>query len=379
MNSLKIGKDSSLGSADDSATVDDNAGLRELIAELGQRSFDRLTGGRSRPAQFDVELWGNLEETGLSRLMTTAELEAGPASVALLLTGLARNACPVPVAETDLLAVWLAAETGLHVPESGPLTIGFGTVEFAREASTFVVNDVPWSKNSAAVVVVLESVERGRMVAVIDPSAHKVTGGDNLAAEPRDQMAGTLDLVSLRALSDGTYRELLVRGAWARCTQVIGSLQAAVALTIAHTREREQFGRSLSTFQSVQHELTGISGSLERGIAATELAIAAAEDFGFAAEETNFAVAVAKVTLGQCVEEIVNGAHQLHGAIGVTAEHSLWLHTMRARSAIGEFRPPRWWAEQLGRQVIASADPWDTLIGAVDPGSKSNEKRGSNA
>jgi acyl-CoA dehydrogenase len=149
--------------------------------------------------------------------------------------------------------------------------------------------------------------------------------------------------------------------------QVVGSLRSAVALTITHTRDRVQFGRSLSKFQSVQHELAALSGSVERGSVAAGLAVAAAEDMGFAAGETDFAVAVAKVTLGHCVDEVVSTAHQLHGAIGVTAEHSLWLHTMRARSAITEFGSPRRWSEKLGERLLTAGNPWDVLTASIRP------------
>ena len=70
-------------------------------------------------------------------------------------------------------------------------------------------------------------------------------------------------------------------GAWARCVQIIGALDAAPDLTVAHTSERVQFGRPLSKFQAVQHSLAEMAGEIERARAATALAMAAAADFGF--------------------------------------------------------------------------------------------------
>jgi hypothetical protein len=68
-----------------------------------------------------------------------------------------------------------------------------------------------------------------------------------------------------------------------------------------------------------------MAGEVERARAAANLAVAAAGDFGFDSPQTDYAVAVAKVTLGQVVPSVVTSAHQLHGAIGVTIEHRLWL------------------------------------------------------
>ena len=155
------------------------------------------------------------------------------------------------------------------------------------------------------------------------------------------------------------------RGAWARCIQVIGALDAAVEFAVEHTRDREQFGRSLSAFQAVQHTLAAMAGEVERGRAAANLAVAAAVDHGFDHAATDYAVTVAKVTLGRVVPAVITSAHQLHGAIGVTIEHRLWLATMRARSWIGEFGDTAYHARRLGRLALATADPWDVVVGSV--------------
>lgn len=94
----------------------------------------------------------------------------------------------------------------------------------------------------------------------------------------------------------------------------------------------------------------------------TNLAVAAAADYGFDSAATDYAVTVAKVTVGQVVPSVVTAAHQLHGAIGVTIEYQLWLATMRARGWIGEFGDTAWHARRLGRLALDS-DPWDVIVG----------------
>ena len=76
--------------------------LTQLVDDIGRRSFDARVGHRGVPDEFDDALWRNLEETGLSRL--TSSQDAGPAEAAIVLSGLARHAGAVPIAETDLLA-----------------------------------------------------------------------------------------------------------------------------------------------------------------------------------------------------------------------------------------------------------------------------------
>ena len=59
-------------------------------------------------------------------------------------------------------------------------------------------------------------------------------------------------------------------------------------------------------------------------------------------------------------------AHQLHGAIGVTAEHPLWSATMRAQSWTQDYATTASYARRLGRMALAATDPWDLVIGNLD-------------
>jgi acyl-CoA dehydrogenase len=133
---------------------------------------------------------------------------------------------------------------------------------------------------------------------------------------------------------------------------------------MAYTRERVQFGRSLSTFQSVQHALATMAGEIERGRAAATLAVASAVDHGFGSAHSDYAITVAKITLGRVVPTVTTIAHQLHGAIGVTQEHHLWSFTMRAQSWIDEFGATAGYAQRLGRLALAADDPWSSAIGS---------------
>ena len=110
--------------------------------------------------------------------------------------------------------------------------------------------------------------------------------------------------------------------------------------------------------------LAAMAGEIERSRAAVTLAVAAADDHGFAAAETDYAVTVAKVVLGRTVSAVTTIAHQLHGAIGTTAEHDLWLYTMRAQSWVAEFGGTAHYARRLGRMALHADDPWDVVVGS---------------
>ncbi|MCW2625527.1 acyl-CoA dehydrogenase family protein [Mycobacterium sp.] len=351
------------GGVFDTGTADDDgAELRQLVDDIGRRSFDAKLGTRRVPEQFDADLWRNLEDTGLTRLTSTPDLDAGPQELAIVLYGVARHAGAVPLAETDALASWLAQQAGIDVPD-GPLTVAIADAEPAggRVAGTAI--DVPWTRASAAVLLAARGRDELR-VGVLDDAT--VEEGHNLAGEPRDRLTFDITADDLTAVDDAIADELALRGAWCRCVQIIGALDAAAAMSVEHTRERVQFGRPLSKFQAVQHALAGLAGEIERARAAATLAVAAATDHGFDSAQTEYAVTVAKVAVGRAVGAVTTIAHQLHGAIGVTAEHPLWSATMRAQSWTQDYGTTAGYARRLGRMALAATDPWDLVIGNLN-------------
>ncbi|TGD87068.1 acyl-CoA dehydrogenase [Mycolicibacterium sp. CH28] len=341
---------------------DDHTGhLRDLVNQIGKRSFDLRLGHRGRPEQFDDTVWRQLEDTGLTRLTSDPDLDAGPAELAVVLYGLARYAVAVPIAETALLAAWLGDRSALSLPDAGPMTIAIGTADDANGSVSGTACDVPWAAASTVILIarVGEELRTGRLV------DSDIRSGHNLAGELRESIRFTVPADQLRPTDEQTWAEVRVRGAWARCIQMMGALDATAALTVAHTRDRVQFGRPLSAFQSVQHALAAMAGQIEQARAAATLALAAADDTGFCSAQTKFAVTVAKVTIGRAAADVSAIAHQLHGAIGVTAEYPLWLFTTRLRAWSDEFGTTNEHAQRLGRDALSAACPWSYAIGNI--------------
>jgi acyl-CoA dehydrogenase len=333
--------------------------LAQLVDDLGRRAFDARVGHRF-PESFDEPLWRNLEDTGLARL--TSNQDAGPAEAAIVLSGLARHAAAVPIAETDLLAAWLAEKAGVPVPDTGPLTVAIADAAEIDGRLKGTARDVPWP--SSTVVLAARGADALHVGLIADA---ELVEGHNLAGEPRGSFTFDIAVGDTRTVDVGVADELSRRGAWARCSQIVGALDAACELTVAHTGERVQFGRQLNKFQAVQHSLAAMAGEIERARAATALAIAAATDYGFDHPAADYAVTAAKVAVGRAVGPVTTIAHQLHGAIGVTIEHRLWLATMRARSWVDEFGTTTHYARRLGRMALAADDPWDVVVSYPAP------------
>ena len=332
-----------------------HAELRALVDDIGRRAGDRSP-ARTPEVALDDDAWHTLSEAGLTRLLSSGD--AGPAEAAVVLHGLARHAVAVPVAETDVLAAWLASAADVAVPDGGPLTVATADGRIADGRLTGAAADVPWP---ASTTVLAARVDDAVHVAVLPGTAAGRTV--TLAGEPRATVAFDVAAADAVTLPADVADELLRRGAWARCVQIVGALDAAAELTAAHTRDRVQFGRPLSAFQAVQHGLAGMYGEIERARAVTALATAAVTDHGFGDARADDAVTAAKVAVGRAASTVITTAHQLHGAIGVTIEHRLWTVTMRALGWADEYGSAARHARRFGRRALAGGSPWDVVVG----------------
>jgi alkylation response protein AidB-like acyl-CoA dehydrogenase len=66
------------------------------------------------------------------------------------------------------------------------------------------------------------------------------------------------------------------------------------------------------------------------------------------------AIAAAKIRASEAAGKVAEIAHQVHGAIGFTHEHSLHRLTRRLWSWRDEFGTEAHWSRELGRAVIAA-------------------------
>jgi hypothetical protein len=107
------------------------------------------------------------------------------------------------------------------------------------------------------------------------------------------------------------------------CWTLLGMLDRALELTVAHVRMRKQFGQPLSAFQGVQFQLT--DAEVER----SGLDMLAKYALWSIATESNDALADAlalRLAAIEAAEIVFRVCHQLHGAIGFCDETTLpWL------------------------------------------------------
>ena len=145
--------------------------------------------------------------------------------------------------------------------------------------------------------------------------------------------------------------------ALARAAQLRGAMEQVLSMSLRYAGERVQFGRPLKRFQAIQHYLAEIAGEA----AATGAAVDAAAEAG-----TPFAFAAAKARASQAAGPVARLAHQVHGAIGYTAEHDLHQWTKRLWAWRDECGNEAHWWQVLGAEAArgGGAALWPTMVAA---------------
>ncbi len=107
------------------------------------------------------------------------------------------------------------------------------------------------------------------------------------------------------------------------CWTLLGMLDRAIELTIAHVSLRKQFGQTLSSFQSVQFQLT--DAEVERS-GVDILAKYALWSIATARPEALDDALALRMSAIEAAEVVFRVCHQLHGAVGFCDETTLsWL------------------------------------------------------
>jgi len=137
---------------------------------------------------------------------------------------------------------------------------------------------------------------------------------------PMGRLSGDL-LRSGRSLGPGSGEAL--REAWrlGLAAETVGAMDAALAQTVAYLKDRRQFGRSIGSFQAVQHRLAECAIEVEASRWLVREAAGGSGD----GEAVCVAAAFALDAAGRVFAE----THQLSGAIGFTREHDLHVWSMR--------------------------------------------------
>ncbi|HEX2130826.1 MAG TPA: acyl-CoA dehydrogenase family protein [Actinophytocola sp.] len=280
---------------------------RELLSARAASASARVAG--AEPGGYSAALWKEMVELGWAGLAFDSDL-GGFLEACLLVEELGRFAVPSP-----LLA---SVVCGMAVP-SVREDVAAGRVHTYARAVDGVAELVPYAASADVFVV---STQDG--VAVVPASeAVSVERQDVIGLDPKYRVRfGSLS----SAVSAGDVEAF---GAAAVCAEMVGGAQAVLDATVSYAGQRSQFGKPIGSFQAVQHHCANMAIDV---LGARFIAYEAIWRLGRGLDAAT-EVAVAKSWVSEAYQRVCSLGHQVHGAIGFTAEHDLHFHTRHAIAA----------------------------------------------
>jgi alkylation response protein AidB-like acyl-CoA dehydrogenase len=142
---------------------------------------------------------------------------------------------------------------------------------------------------------------------------------------PAQALLGEAEASLLRARDEG---------AAAVVSEAVGAMRKVLADTVEYSKQRQQFGQPIGSFQALQHRMVDMYMELEQAVAAAYLAV-----LNLDAEQAvrARAVSAAKATAGRAARFIGQNAVQLHGGMGMTEELAIGHYFKRLTALQYEF------------------------------------------
>ncbi len=307
--------------------------------------------GAPATADLDSCLWAELGRAGLLSLALPAELggdDLGMLAVAALLTEAGRQAARVPALATlalGVLPVSRASDAGLRGELLAGVASGDTILTAAlREPSSPLPDEpgavattlgpggtvsgtkvgVPYAA-AARWILVPASVAGGgadsrAVVAVVEPDADGLSCQRTRSSSGLPEYTLRLDRTPVAGILDGCGVADLYQFAVAgTCAVADGALAAALDLTTAHLRTREQFGRPLATFQAAAQQIADVYATARTLHLITTSACWQLDTGRDAGRDTD----VAAYWLAQYAPAALRTCHHLHGGLGMDVTYPL--------------------------------------------------------
>jgi acyl-CoA dehydrogenase len=327
-----------------------------MFGEAGAKIFAR----GSASLGFDEAMWSAVEEAEFCRLLVS-ENDGGAgdafAEATALCRSLGQHAAVIPLVET-LVSNWCLSKAGIPV-SAGPK--GFVVADHISLCSSGsqlrveAITQVPWAGLAGGVVFLLPNAGRGAAICHAEipsgPAAARTLAGYPVATLiPGD----TVDIREMGSFRE--HRSGLALAALLKAGAMAGAMQTILKMSIDYANTRKQFGRTIGSFQAIQHMVVRIASET----AAVDVAV----EHGVATFPENpvWGASLAKGRASEAAGHISAAAHQLHGAIGYTHEFSLHRFTRNLWTWREEYGNENAWYGRIGDAALSSeGQVWSRL------------------
>jgi alkylation response protein AidB-like acyl-CoA dehydrogenase len=313
----------------------------------GTRRTDR---GQSRG--YSVENWHSLAELGVLGLPFAAEeggLGSGPRELVTVMESLGRGLCVEPVLEEIVVAAGLLARAGDTAQKQAwlPGVIGGEThlaLAHFEHTARFDLTDVRMRARNAGGVVVLDGEKSVVPLAasadhwivsarepdggvgsasigfyLVSPTSSGIERCDFRLIDGSKASAVRFSSVKTSGRLRGGFPEFSAAVDIARLAagaEMVGLMSTLFEATVEYLKNRQQFGRPLSSFQALQHRLADLYVRLEQSRSHLYRATACMA----ANEDAERSVAGMKSYISRAAIELGEECVHLHGGIGTTDE-----------------------------------------------------------
>lgn len=343
--------------------------LDDLLDQILGRPGDHVG------ASVEDAAWAALTETGLTRVGIAETLGGSGgdlADAATVTSKIAEAGLITPCAETLFPIAHIAAVTGRPVPPGVVALVspapGTCTVEGDGYRVEVSGAHAAWAAQADELWLVATLDGDTAVLARLRPGQWTATPARNLAGEPRDRVdiATVLPRDAVDLLPATMAAELRLLGALGRSCQSLGALRACLRLSHEYVLVREQFGTPLAAHQVVRHAVARMAEEVAAAETAVGHAVSRMPAAGRSPDTAaTIAVGAAKIQTATSATRVARAAHQLHGAIGLTAEHPLHHFTTPLWSWRDEYGSADDWSAELATLVRTAytGDLWAVLTG----------------
>jgi len=141
--------------------------------------------------------------------------------------------------------------------------------------------------------------------------------------------------------------KVLAKAKVAKSAEMVGMAQSALEMTVEYAKQRIQFDRPIGSFQVIQQYCANMAADVETSKYITYKA-GWMLDHGMPCDRE---VIIAKGWTSGATRRVAALAHQIHGALGFTADHDLGLYYKRLKGAELMFGDEETHKELLAQQM----------------------------
>lgn len=334
---------------------------RGLLAE--RTPYDHLRRLIDGQAEWDEPLWRELGEMGFLGANIPERfggLGLGELDLGVIAQELGRAGAAVPFSSSIVLAADAIARAGSEAQQaawlprlaSGEVVACFASAEgpgpLLGQGLTFADGKLTGSKHpvadaGVANVAVVQVGGSLALVALDQPGVTRtrLDSFDQLRPHYRIDFAGAeAELLPGRGLIPTLLDRAAVQGAF----EAVGAAEACLAMALGYVKDRQMFGRSLSSYQAIKHKLADMAVGIEL---AKSNAYYAGWAAGHAPDDLPAAAAAARLSALKALEFAARENLQVHGGIGYTFEANCHFYYRRERLLAVNLGPRGYWADRL--------------------------------